>query len=103
MCICRGVAPYYAVDSSVPILDHGRNLKRKGDRLLNHVQYTCIALIIILNILVDLLLVHLHFSLCLNKKHLNSVEKSKLNILTLVVSFSVQQFLKVKKVKCMIF
>ena len=35
---CHRVAPGYAADLFVPILDRGRNAKRKGDRLLDHVQ-----------------------------------------------------------------
>ena len=31
-CICRRVAPDYAADLSVPIMDCDRNAKRKGDR-----------------------------------------------------------------------
>ena len=38
------VAPDYAADLSIPILDHGRNAKRKEDRLLDHVQCTCTIL-----------------------------------------------------------
>ena len=34
------VAPDYAKDLSVSILDRGRNAKRKGDRLLDHVLYS---------------------------------------------------------------
>ena len=45
------VAPDYAAYLSVPILDRGQNAKRKGDRLLEHVQCTCVHLIIIKNIL----------------------------------------------------
>ena len=47
-CICRRVEPDYAADLSVPILDRGRNAKRRGDRLFDHVhvQCTCIDLII---------------------------------------------------------
>ena len=33
----RRVAPDYATDLSIQILDRGRNAKRKGDRLLDHV------------------------------------------------------------------
>ena len=36
----RRVAPDYATDFSVPILDRGRNAKRKRDRLLDHIVYT---------------------------------------------------------------
>ena len=32
----RRVATDYAADFSVPILDRGRNAKRKGDRLFDH-------------------------------------------------------------------
>ena len=39
-CICRRVAPDYAADLYVPILDRGRNAIRKGDRLLDHVHCT---------------------------------------------------------------
>ena len=39
-CIYRLVEPDYAVYLSVPILDHGRNAKRKGDKLLDNVQCT---------------------------------------------------------------
>ena len=39
-CTYRRVALDYAADLSVPILDRGRNAKRKGDRLLNHVHCT---------------------------------------------------------------
>ena len=42
------VAPTYAADLSVPILDHGRKAKRKGDRLIDLVQCTCVDLIIII-------------------------------------------------------
>ena len=40
------VAPDYAANLSVSILDRGRNAKRKGDRLLDHVQCACVDLII---------------------------------------------------------
>ena len=32
--------PDYAADLSIPILDCGRNAKRKGDQLLDHVHCT---------------------------------------------------------------
>ena len=41
------VAPDYAAYLCVPILDRGRYTKRVGDRLLDHVQCTCVDLIII--------------------------------------------------------
>ena len=49
--ICRRVAPDYAADLSVTILDRDRNAERKGDRLLDHVHCTCVDLIIIIIIL----------------------------------------------------
>ena len=49
-CTCRRVALDYAANLSVPILDRGRNAKRKGDRLLDCVQcmYMCRKIIIII-------------------------------------------------------
>ena len=44
------IAPDYAAYLSVPILDSGRNAKRNGDRLLDHVQCACVDLIMIINI-----------------------------------------------------
>ena len=37
---CHRVAPDYAADLPVPIMNRGRNANRKGDRLLDHVQCT---------------------------------------------------------------
>ena len=55
MCICRWVVPDYAADLSVPILDSGRNAKRKEDWLINHVEYTYVDLILLYIILVHVL------------------------------------------------
>ena len=60
---CR-VAPDYAADLSVPRLDRcGQNAIRKGDRLLDHVQCTCVDLIIIFILLFTVLHKMLHYLL----------------------------------------